>query len=317
MRRIAREEDAARTVAVSQQQVGEPGIGDQDLALEITAADPRVEHRVRVGVAVGGHPHLQRPGLLVVLRDQSAHGALVVPGDAEGLQDVQRPRLEMHHVAVRDVGLARQPDPELLAHDRGAAVAAGEEVAAHRLGGAGLDDAQGAGDARLVLDEALERHAPARLDQRVVEDRLAQHRLDHDLAHPHRGLTRLGAVVPGQDLGALLDHAGIAEAVQLAPSPVLGERGDPRDVEIVLLRHRHGAQLVDQAEAAEQLHRTAVGDVHLGMARRRGLALDQQAAHTELRQRARESHPDRAAPRDENRNMLHRCQDAARRGGGL
>ena len=85
----------------------------------------------------------------------------------------------MDHVAVRDLGVALQPDAELLAHDGGAAVAAGEEIAAHGLGRAGLDDSQGRGDAGLVLHEILERHAPARVDQRVAQDGVAQHRLDH------------------------------------------------------------------------------------------------------------------------------------------
>ena len=67
----------------------------------------------------------------------------------------------------------------------------------------------------IVLLEILEGHAPARVDKGVIQDRVAQHRLDHDLAHPHGGLARLGPVVAGQDLGALLDHAGIAEAMQL------------------------------------------------------------------------------------------------------
>ena len=128
-----------------------------------------------------------------------------------------------------------------------------------------------------------------------------QHRLDHHLADPHGGLARLGAVVPGADLGALLDDGGIAEAMQLAAR----QRRDPGDVEIVLLRHRHGAQLVGQAEPPEQLHRAAVGDVHLGMPRGRGVALDQQAAHAERGQRARQRHADRTAARDEDRNVLH------------
>ena len=207
----------------------------------------------------------------------------------------------MDHEAVRDLGAALQPDAELLAHEARAAVAAGEEVAAHGLGRAGLHGAQRRGDARLVLLEILEGHAPARVDQRVVEDGVAQHRLDHHLAHPHRRLARLGAVVACQDLGALLDDAGIAEAVQLAA----GQRGDPRDVEVVLLRHGDGAQLVGHAQPAEQLHRAAVGDVHLGMPRGRGIALDQQAAHAERGERAGERHADRPAAGDQDGDVNH------------
>jgi hypothetical protein len=79
----------------------------------------------------------------------------------------------------------------------------------------------------------------------------------------------------GADLGALLDHARVAESMQLA----IGQGRDPRNVEVVGLRYRHGPQLFGQAEPTEQLHRAAIGDVHLGMPRRRRLALDQQAAH--------------------------------------
>ena len=192
-------------------------------------------------------------------------------------------------------GAAFQADAELVAHDAGAAVAAGEEVAADLLGGAGLDRTQRGGHAIGVLLEVLEGHAPARVDQRMIEDGGLQHRLDHHLADAHGGLARLGAVVPGEDLGTLFDNAGITEAVQLTAR----QRRDPGDIEVVLLRHRDGAQLVDQAEPAEQLHRAAVGDVHLGMPRGRGVALDQQTADAERRQDARQGHADRPAAGDQ------------------
>ena len=122
----------------------------------------------------------------------------------------------MDHEAVRDLGAALQPDAEPVAHGAGAAVAAGQEIAAHGLGRAGLHDTERRGDALRVLLEILEGRAPARVDQRIVQDGVAQHRLDHDLADPHRRLARLGAVVARQDLRTLLDDAGIAEAMQLA-----------------------------------------------------------------------------------------------------
>ncbi len=201
---------------------------------------------------------------------------------------------------MRHGGAAFQSDAELLAHDAGAAVATGEEVAAHRFRRAALDRAQGGGDARLVLHEILEFRAPARIDHgrlfSIGQYRVAQHGFDHDLAHPHGGLARLRAVVAQKDLGAFLDDAGIAEAVQLSA----GQRSDPRDVEVVLFRHGDGAQLVQKAEPAEQLHRAAVGDVHLGMPRGRGIALDQQAAHAERGERAGERHADRPAARDQD-----------------
>ena len=137
VRRIARQEDAAALVALGQQEMREPGIGHQDFPRE-GAARPGIEHCLRVGVAVGGHARLQGPGVLVVLRDQRALVGLVVPGDAEGLQDIARVGLEMNHVSMGNGRLAVQPDAELLAHDRGAAVAAGQEVAAHGLGRAGF-----------------------------------------------------------------------------------------------------------------------------------------------------------------------------------
>src|SRR6202011_4069796 len=123
-------------------------------------------------------PRLQGPGVLVVLRDQRALVGLVVPGDTESLQQVARVGAEMDHVALRHRRAPFQPDAETLAHDARAAIAAGEESAAHLLRGAGLGDPQGAGDALLVLDEILERHAPARLDQWMAEDGVLQPRLD-------------------------------------------------------------------------------------------------------------------------------------------
>ena len=211
----------------------------------------------------------------------------------------------MDHVAVRHGGAALAADAELLAHEAGAAVAAGEEVAADGFGRAGFHGAQGDGDARLVLLEILEGRAPARVDQRVVHYRVAQHRLDHDLADAHGGLAWLRAVVAGADLGALLDHAGIAEAVQLAAALLARQRGDPGDVEVVLFRHGDGAELVGDAQAAEQLHRAAVGDVHLGMPRGRRIALDQQAAYAERGERAGKRHAHRPAARDQDGDVNH------------
>ena len=150
------------------------------------------------------------------------------------------------------------------------------------------------------LPEILEGRAPARVDQRIVQDGVAQHRLDHDLADPHRRLARLGAVVALQYLRTLLDDAGIAETMQLAAR----KGGDPRDVEVVLLRHGDSAQLLRHAQPAEQLHRAAVGDVHLGMARGRGIALDQQAAHAERGERAGQRHADGAAARDQDAYVM-------------
>ena len=220
MRGVARQKDAAALVALGQQQMREPGIGDQDLARK-AAAGPGVEDRIRIDVVridAGRRTCLQGPGVLVVLRDQRALVGLVVPGDAEGLQQLARVGAEMDHVAVRHGGAAVERDAQPLAHAAGAAVAAGEEIASHLLGSAGLLAAQRDGDAGLVLLEILEGDAPARVDQRMIHDGVAQYRLDHHLAHPHGGLAWLGAVVAGKDFGALLGDAGIAEAVEFAAS---------------------------------------------------------------------------------------------------
>ena len=281
MRGIACQEDTATLIALGQQQVREPRIGDQDVAGE-AAPGPFVEQRTginRRGIDSGRRPGLQGPGIRVVLRDQGAERGLIVPGDTEGLQQAARVGREVDHVAMCDLGFALEADAQPVADDAGAAVAAGEEIAAHFLRRAGLGHAQGTGDAGLVLHETLERRAPARLDQRMVDDGRLQHRLDHHLAHPHGGLAGLRAVILPQDLGTLFGDAGILEAMQFAAS----QRRDPRDVEIVLLRHGDGAQLVGDADTPEQLHRAAVGDVHLRVPRGRGIALDQQAAHAELR----------------------------------
>ena len=223
-----------------------------------------------------------------------------MPGDAEGLQQVARFRPEMDHVAVRHRGAAVEGDAQKLAHAAGAAVAAGKEVAAHLLGRPGLHRAQGRDDAGLVLLEILQGDTPAGIDQRMAADGIAQHGLDHHLAHAHGGLARLGPVVAGQDLRALVRDARIAEAMELAAARLAGQRRDPGDVEVVLLQHSHRAQPPGHAQAAKQLHRAAVGDVHLGMARRRRMTLDQQAAHTMERQRAGERHAHRPAARDQD-----------------
>ncbi len=133
VRRIAGQEYAATPVALGQQQMREPGIGDQDFRRE-GAAGPGLEHALGIEaghVDLGRRPGLQGPGVLVVLGDQGAAGGLVVPGDAEGLQEIARVGAEMDHVAVRHRGAALQADAEPLAHEARAAVAAGEEVAAH------------------------------------------------------------------------------------------------------------------------------------------------------------------------------------------
>jgi hypothetical protein len=128
-----------------------------------------------------------------------------------------------------------------------------------------------------------------------------QHRFDLDLRDPHRRLTRHAAVVALADQAPPLRNARIAEAMQL----MTAQRRDPGNVEIVVLRHRNGAQRIDQPEPPEQLHAAGVGDVHLGIMRGAGVALDQHAGDAASRQLAGQRHADGTAAGNEHGNGFH------------
>src|SRR5262249_36963528 len=102
--------------------------------------------------------------------------------------------------------------------------------------------------------------------------------------------------------------AWIAEAVEL----VVGQRSHPGNIEIVVLRHCDGAQRIDQAKPSEQLHAARVRDVHLGIARRRSVALHQHASDAASRQLARERHADGTAADDQHGHELHAAQRSKR-----
>src|SRR5437868_2049982 len=117
-----------------------PGIGYEDLVVE-RPADKPAQSLVRIDCLrrlAGIGPCLQRPDLVVVLRDERAERCLVVPGDAKGLQDVARMRPEVDHVALHHRVLPIEPDVEALTHAAAAAVAPREIGATYGHGAARL-----------------------------------------------------------------------------------------------------------------------------------------------------------------------------------
>jgi hypothetical protein len=128
-----------------------------------------------------------------------------------------------------------------------------------------------------VLRQILERDAPARFHLSPYQG-APQHWLDFHLGYAHRRLARHAAVIPIADHPPPFSHARVAKAVQL----VAGQRGDPGDIKVVHLRHRHAPQCIDETEPSEQLHAPRVRDIHLGVVRGIGVALHQDARDATL-----------------------------------
>ena len=215
----------------------------------------------------------------------------------------------MRHETPHDGRLAVEVDAEAVAHPAGSAVAT-DEVTAPNL----LDIATRAADHRghrfIVLHQIDQCHLPPSVHQRSIRETALKNRLDLHLGNTHRRLAGHAAVVALADPAAPFGHARIAEAMQL----VTAQRGDPGDIEVVILRYRDAAQLVRQPEATKQLHAAGVGDVHLGMTGRGCVPFDQHASDAALRQIAGERHADRSATGDEHRHLFHRDLRSSSRG---
>ena len=104
-----------------------------------------------------------------------------------------------------------------------AAVASYKELTPHRLDGS-FHGPKCRRHAIGVLREFLERQVIAKIDQRLLLERLSQRQFDFDLRHPHPRFERARAVVLLPKIVPLLHHARIAKAVQL----VSAQRSDPR-----------------------------------------------------------------------------------------
>ena len=172
MRGVAGQEDAAALVALGQQQVREPGIGDQDLALE---GRPAQASSTRVGIEVGHvdagrRARLQGPGVLVVLRDQ---GCRARSGSARRCRRPAGCRGRRSGNGSCSDGRRRRGLPGRCRACRARCSSRRRSRRGNRSAPSRWrrsPDAQGRGHAVGVLLEILEGHAPARVDQRIVQD---------------------------------------------------------------------------------------------------------------------------------------------------
>ncbi len=137
MHRVAGEEDATVPVALGDQQMVTPGndVADLEVAGE---ADQVADDRDEIGV--GRQRRMQRELLAVALRDHAGAvgvGELIVAAFAGDDALVQVLGMEDHLDEIADAAAALQTNAQLLAHGGGAAVGAGEVVAAECFGLAG------------------------------------------------------------------------------------------------------------------------------------------------------------------------------------
>src|ERR1700736_2899984 len=196
-----------------------PRTGKEDLVVERGSREfpqncagvefVRCDRRILAGV--------DRPYVLVILRNERAERRLVMPRNSPALQNLARARAEMNHLELSNPRRAIERDIEQLANAAAAAVAADQVIAANGLGPIVFGIPQGCRDPGLILFEIVKRpsepHAGARLGLR----RGFQNRFDLDLRDAHSGLARLSAVVGLADQPAGLFRTGIAKAMQLVP----------------------------------------------------------------------------------------------------
>ena len=274
MRGIAGEQHPPLAIAFGNHEMRRPGIGNQNLVRKIPSGksaqqcgyvDVLRRHLLRPA-------RLQGPDIFVVLRDQGARGGLVVPGNPPALEQVDIGRAEMGQEALLHSPLALEPDADAIANPAGPPVAT-DQIAAADLLSRPISRSKRCDHLILVLREVLQFHAPPRVDHRGRLHRALQDRLDLHLRDAHRRLRGHAAVVARADQRPPVGHARIAEPVQLMP----GQMSDPGHIEIAGLRHGDRPQRIDHAKPTEQLHAAGIGDVHLGMARGRRVAFDQQA----------------------------------------
>ena len=158
----------------------------------------------------------------------------------------------------------------------------------------GLSDLRG--HAVRLLGEGHEFMAELHRD---VRDRL-RHRLEQRLERVLRddliGLERQRAVRGGVAPGLGLRHRGMRHLEQRRPHQVEQQIGVHRPVR----RIAGGADRLGNAEAAENLHRPRIAALHLRVAERRVVLLDQRAADAALAEIDGERQSDRPGPDDEH-----------------
>src|ERR1700675_1085571 len=146
-----------------------PRIGNEDLVVEPGSCEfpqngagvdfIRCDLRILSGV--------DRPDVLVILRDKRTERRLIMPCDPPALQNLARVRAEMNHLELTSPRNAIKSDTEQLANATPAAVAADQILAANGLGAIVFGIPQGCRDPGLILFEILKRpsepHAGARI----------------------------------------------------------------------------------------------------------------------------------------------------------
>src|ERR1700682_1612108 len=158
---------------------------------------------------------VERPDVLVILRDERTERRLIMPCDPPALQYLARVRAKMNHLALSDPRRAIERDIEQLANATAAAVTADQIVAANGLGRVVFGIPQGCRDGGLILFEIIKRPSEPHAGARIRLRRGFQNRLDLDLRDPHSGLARLRAVISLADQPAAMFRTRIAKAIQL------------------------------------------------------------------------------------------------------
>ena len=283
MRGIPGQPDAARAVAVGQQQVLLPLAHIQHLVV-----DRRAHHLLELprhgGIVLDDG--VQGPVPRRILHDEEGIrvvGDVVVPSAARPVAHRQ-PVVEVVGPVQRlpqpkDVALARQADAEVAA-DRAAAAVAADKVSRADLahGTVALRVPQGRGDAGPVLVQGLEPRAVGDRHPRQRLGRLAQQGLQRVLRDQLIGFGRKRRVLGPCDLVTRLGDRGIVE-----PEPrTFGHRADDPDVHRHVRRQPRLADAPGQPHAAEDLHRPGVAAFHLRQELRPRLPVDQQAADPPL-----------------------------------
>ena len=160
-----------------------PGIGDEDFSVDVCAQ----ERPQRI------HQDQQRPG------SRRACWRLVMPSDAEALQQGQVVALEMSYLAVGDACIAFKAD------------------------------AHGAADCP-ALSTAM---PPARINQRLGQNGGLQDRFNHNLGNVHRRLQRLRAIIDSMVTRSRIGGRCVFEAMQFMPR----HRRDPGYIQRMRIRH--------------------------------------------------------------------------------
>ena len=253
---VAGEEDAALTVSLGDQAVRRPGIGDQDLHLDL-AADRLVDDGARLGgigrCLAAGQRHHEIPGVAAIHRPHHRRRiGIDQPVHDRGLLRVQAAevRAAQHQIEILRVGvLARHRYVEELAHEAAGAVGSDHVAGADRRRGTGGGAHDLGLDAVSGLLDGGEPGGEAQIDRGQRQHVIAQHRLHFVLRDPLRGL---GEVV--------VFHSGAIERVLDPRQGMPAEPGREDDIGGIGGRQRRGpADALGDAPAPHVLHRAHVG----------------------------------------------------------